>query len=96
MDLLKRCHVCPVCGEMGIVPFVCFGGHGDGIHQRRASVEMVPADQLRGAVEALRELYEAGLELADLIGSDEAYRRWTFRRWELAMDAARPAVRGQS
>ena len=45
----------------------------------------------RGAVDLLRELYAAGLDLADLIGSDDA-----FRRWELAMDAARPLVGGQS
>lgn len=53
-------------------------------------VEYVRRSQLQGAVDLLRELYEAGLDLADLIGSDDAYRRW-----ELAMDAARPAIRGR-
>jgi hypothetical protein len=47
-------------------------------------------EQHRGAVEALRELYEAGLDLSALIGTDPDYRRW-----ELAMDAARPLARGQ-
>jgi hypothetical protein len=48
---------------------------------------VLEAKQSQGAGDALRELYEAGLQLADLIGSDDAYRRW-----ELAMDAARLAV----
>jgi hypothetical protein len=52
-------------------------------------ISFVPQYDAGAAVEALRELYEAGLELADLIGSEDAYRRW-----ELAMDAARPATRG--
>lgn len=64
MGNIERLHVCTECGECGIVAFVC-AGDSDESHILRASVEFVPATQLRGAVEALRDIERAATDRAE-------------------------------